>query len=648
MAGGLKRILAAAVLMAALMHPATADEGLSNLLLQGGLFGGATFHSADFRELPGAPNCCVTFGSGVGFGLDINFGAEFDTKSEVFNGTLRLGATVGYQLLSGTMTESEVVGNIIDGETVTDGVVQHDVELGYGLIAIRPYAAVPMPVVDGLFLTGGVLLGIPISTTIDQSQTLVEPKDDRYTFENGQRTRNKTSGELPDKSSLYAAVDLGFRYDVQLNESWTIAPAIRYQLGLTDIMVSTPWTISSFFGGVTLQVRLPNPTQHSPPVTRHSPPPPPPPPPPVVKVERVVTSRVLLASTVKGAERVNDTVRVPALDVVVSDTLYNAAPVIFFEKNSTQPLIGDGRAARYQQDVIRALRGYMRAHPDVHLTVTGVTARDEDKILAKERIQWAIRQLPIDQNHITLEQLRGDSLPYADLNDEFRRVQFRLDSTDVVIPVVSSSSRSNSVSIPMAGVHTLVCTPGPCNTTANAYAGDSPVPVTMQNGVATFTVPRKVLNVPNAISVSIRLETMDADSTSVIAEDNISLLLTERSFRRSVSRITVDGVLESNDRILGYFDFDESSFSSHDPSVVAEIKAALENGKRVVVIPSTDTFGNETYNRVLKQQRADAAITLLGAPRSAVDVDLESVTMGPIDTPMQRIASRSVRVRILE
>ncbi|RPI67819.1 MAG: hypothetical protein EHM43_06550, partial [Ignavibacteriae bacterium] len=249
-----RQLIALAAL--ALVHvQAEAQAEHTNVLLQGGLFAGPTIHNAQFTQLPGVPNCCVEFDGGTGLGYGIGIGAELDTRTSIFSNTLRLGVNLSYQALPGTLTQDEVVGNIISGSTVTDGVVEHTIDLSYGMVALQPYVAVPL--IAQLFVTGGFTVGMPLAATYEQQQTLVEPSDPDYTFENGSRTRAQQSGDLPDKASLFAALSIGARYDLAVNDALTVVPSITYQLGLTDIVSTVPWKVNAIFGGVTVQYRLP-------------------------------------------------------------------------------------------------------------------------------------------------------------------------------------------------------------------------------------------------------------------------------------------------------------------------------------------------------------------------------------------------------
>lgn len=614
----------------------------SPIYLQGGLFGGLASYNASFTELPGIPNCCASFDGGTGIGFDLNLGVEFDTYTTLFNNTLRIGATIGYQMLPGTLSQDEVVGNIIDGDEVTDGVVGHTLELDYSMVTLRPYAAWPTPL-RNLYLNTGLMFGIPMSSTVNQQQELKQPSDPRWTFENGQRTRNVVSAALPDASSFQAAIDLGARYDLRASDAVVISPAIRYQLALTDITTSTPWSINGFFGGVTVQYQLPTP--------KDAPPPPPPPPPPPVIVERIVEHSVELISEEQAKNGIvisGDTIHVAARSVLTSDTVYAAPPILFFEKNSTMPVIEENIASRYQRRVVKALSAYLKSNPNSTLTVIGSTSSDEESLLAKERISWVIAQLGIEKTRINSEQRRGSEVPHESLQAEMRRVEFKIDGRSSTIQVTGTRTEESVNTITMIALHEVSCSPGPCTSIIEAYAGNTRLPAEDNSGVIRLQIPRKVVSGSKHIPVSIRINLADTSGLSATAFDEAIVVVDDLSNTRESTRVSMTGAINSSDLVLGYFDFDQSAFSSVDQDVVASVLTAVRAGKRVVVLPSTDHFGEPDYNEALRQRRAQTAIKTLALPARSVEVDLESPVQTSDASLMQRVALRCVRVRIID
>jgi nucleoid DNA-binding protein len=103
-----------------------------------------------------------------------------------------------------------------------------------------------------------------------------------------------------------------------------------------------------------------------------------------------------------------------------------------------------------------------------------------------------------------------------------------------------------------------------------------------------------------------------------------------------------------NEVVIGYCDFDRSTFSSIDTAAVREVREAIKRGARVTVTPSTDGFGSYEYNEKLQRRRAAEAISVIGATSSQADIELTPVPTYIASTPMERVEQRSVRVRILE
>ena len=254
-------------------HMVKAGEELqrSPLSLQGSVAGGVSLHSASFTQLPGVPNCCVEFGSALGWAGDLGVGLEYDTRSRLFENTIKIGVSAGFGLYGGTLTENEEVGNIIDGNEVTDGIVQHDIALSSGIVLLSPYVALPVPVLQSLSLVLGIDVGTVLVSNVDQTQSIVEPQDSRYEFLEGGREKLLYSGSLPDKASLQSALNVGLRYDLALNDAWTIAPMIRYRWSFTSVMTSTEWNVNTLMAGIQVRYTLPK--------AEVAPPPPPPPPP---------------------------------------------------------------------------------------------------------------------------------------------------------------------------------------------------------------------------------------------------------------------------------------------------------------------------------------------------------------------------------
>ncbi|MBP6509012.1 MAG: hypothetical protein KA339_00540 [Candidatus Kapabacteria bacterium] len=618
----------------------TADTGRTSLRLFGGAFAGMNMHSGDFSALPGVPNCCVSFSSGSGFGLTINAGIETQLSAGLFDRPMYVGIAASYQMLSGTFTESEFVGNIINGSTVTQGLVEHELDASYGVIGIEPYVSLPILPSIPLSAHIGVLAGIPLGASYAQKQALTSPSDPGYTFENGSRERNISEGALPDASGLYAGIVLGLSYEINLGDGLTVSPEIRYQLGLTNVVSSVPWTISTFRGGATVQYRLPKSEPPPPPPPPPAPEPPPPPPPPPVIAE--LRSQV----RIEGRSAQGDTIDVAAINEVVATVSYEAAPVLFFEKNSTIPVASSSQLGMYQQNVLTAVRSYMQSHPNDRITIIGSSASDEAAPLARERVSWVVRELGLIDARMTVRTERATEAKYPELLDEQRSVSFLINDRAMVIPVIQRDTTRSASDIILPVAHLVTCEAGPCATQLRARFAGTDLSVQGSGPVYSVVLPQRLLLTEGQTEV-LEAQGTAKDTTGRIASSNDVVIIAPRVKSRSEVRTTVTPQrLEGEPILLGHFAFDGTTFITTNTDGVAEVRKALKDGKKVSLLASADNCGLADYNADLVQRRARAAVELLGVREQDVFITTICTTAEANTTPMDRVSNRSVRAII--
>ncbi len=619
-----------------------ADTALGRWIVQGGIYGSANMHSSSFRQLPGIPNCCVTFTGDLGFGGALVAGVEYVPETTLFGLPLRAGANVSYTLLTAALREPEVVGNIIRGNDVFSGTVEHRLAASYAPLSIEPYIALGLPGIQGLRLKLGVQAGIPIMATYEQSQMLLTPSDPAYTFENGSRTRARTEGSIPQTSALYAAAVVGLRYELQTSRQLVVAPEVQYNIGLTNIVKDLTWSISSIRFGVLFQYR---PERHveappPPPVA----PPPPPPPPVIARLESTLN-----VTGPDGKAPVNDTLHLPVVKEHTAATVYHAAPVVFFEANSTRPLATTSPAGSMQQDVVASVRAYMEAHPDVRLTVIGSTAADEDASLAKGRITWAVDQLGLDPGRLSVQPVVNQPARYPELADEQRMVRFAFNGAGKVLDVERNATTRTATDAEIRVAQMLVCEAGPCTSQWNASVQGTDVALAGGGEFRSMTIPAARLeSAREGILLNVSAHVQDTTGRNVASQVQAIIM------PDVVARTTTRSVLSSDDdasagdiHTLGYFDFDGTAFTSVNDDAIAMVREALRNGKRIRLYPGTDNLGTEQYNQQLQRARARAATQLVGAKERDADIHLTTTDPSVTSTPMGRMARRSVRVSIL-
>lgn len=637
-----RTFLSTCALLSALLFGSTVcraqaiDSTHTPLRLFGSAFVGPNLHSGDFTELPGVPNCCVSFSSGIGFGLTINAGIETELSLTVFERPVYLGIGASYQMLSGTFTESEFVGNIINGSLVTQGVVEHELDASYGVVGVEPYVSIPILPAVPLNVHLGMMAGIPLGATYDQKQTLTSPSDPGFTFENGSRERNTSTGNLVDASGLYAGLVLGLSYEINCGSDLTVSPEIRYQLGLTNIVSSLSWTASSLRGGATVQYRLPK--SQPPPPPPPAPEPPPPPPPVVAELRSQVR--------IEGRSERRDTIEVAVINEVVATVIYDAAPVLYFEKNSTVPVSSTSQLGMYQQNIVRAIRSYILDHPNDRLTIIGSSAADEVAQLSRERVSWAVRELGLGEARLTVRTERQTVAKYPELLDEQRSITFLINDRAVVIPVIQRDTTRSASDIVLPVAHLVTCEAGPCKTELRARFAGTDLSVQGSGPVYSIVLPQRLLLTEGQTELLEAKGTVrDTTGRSVASSDVV--IIAPRVKSRSEVRTTVTPQrLDGEPILLGHFAFDGTSFITTNDDGVEAVRKALKDGKKVSLLASADNCGLAEYNQELVQRRARAAVELLGVREQDVFISTICTTADANTTPMDRVSNRSVRAII--
>lgn len=609
----------------AALHLGVSAQERSPLSLSAELRGGAALHALQFSQLPSHPVCCVTFTDTWNWAASLEVGAEYRTGVRLPGGTLSMGLMAGAALMPLAMHQQERGINLVSDQNVFEGVIDHTLRLSYMAITLRPYVAIP--VASGLWAMAGMQAGFPASTRVDQQEVLVRPEG--YSFENGLRIRNVYSEPLPEATGIVLWADLALRYDLHLSDDVVFSPIVRYQHPLSNITSAVPWSVSTASAGV--QVRWNR---------RVEPPPPPPPPPPApapapaaIPAVAALQSSIVVTSPMPGTVERDGELYIPAIDVRQVDTLNRIYPAIFFAARSNEPVTAF-------DPVIQAVQQWLADRPEHRLTLAVYTSADEDRAIAKARVDAVLRNLTVDQNKVTIQLKPQSSVPYPELADEQRRVEFLVDGTLQPLTILRRSITETLLPVELSAVHQLTCEAGPCASVAAATADGQDVQVTLQRSVGKLTLHRKVLASGRPVSVEVRITTTDTTGAVTVATQTRSVRVVERS--RSVDSILQSG--SASELILGYFEFGSSTLHIIDSAVLRTAQRALDQGKRIQLIAGSDGFGTEDVNRQLRARRAQAARALFVSDRIETIQEAARSVAAP---PMERIAQRSIRLRIL-
>lgn len=220
-----------------------------------GIYGdyGLNMHTADFRALPGVPNCCPKFQDGDGLGLSFGALFEMDMTSELF-----LSARLGYSDISGKLTRVEPT-TIILNNTPVDGEFTHTVDAKIQAITTRILAG--YRIIPNISFYAGFGVGNVINATYEQVETITNPSD-RGTFidgdtgfDTGKRTRNESYGDIPYQNSLRLFLSAGIGYELPLNSdnSFRLMPEVNFDFALSNVVNEIDWKINELKAGIALK-----------------------------------------------------------------------------------------------------------------------------------------------------------------------------------------------------------------------------------------------------------------------------------------------------------------------------------------------------------------------------------------------------------
>ena len=210
---------------------------------------GINLHKADFREFKNVPTCCPVFETGHGSGFSLGALMEFDLPLN-----LRIGLRAGISTLNGELSKDESIPVRI-GNSVVNGKFAHILNSEFMLINFDPYF-IYSPV-ENFGIHFGGRIGNITTATFDYKEKITNPSDQGVFVDNGKRTRNEQSGDIPEYNAAYGSIFMWLSYELPLNRSGSLklVPEVFYFQGLSNMADQKDWTISSLSGGLAVKYR---------------------------------------------------------------------------------------------------------------------------------------------------------------------------------------------------------------------------------------------------------------------------------------------------------------------------------------------------------------------------------------------------------
>lgn len=630
----MRHLLLAALLSLGGGYIQAADTTLTRMSVGGGIAAGINQYSANFRQLSTFPACCPEYTAGSGFHLGYSLHLAYLPESELFGMPYSYGARLSAAGLSGVLTDDEEIGMVINGSEVVRGMARHTIDATFTTVGIEPYFQLQRVAGTQFSTSIALFAGFPVSTTFNQKEELVEPTDPAYTYETGSRSRGIANGEIPSPASPFIAAVLGIGYIHELDAQRAIEPRVETLIGLTDLTSAVSWGVTSFRVGVNFHYRVPKPVI--------APPPPPPPPPPVETPKRVpVLSSKLMVPQITPSQLSG------LRNIVVTREYIDAAPVMFFAKNSTEVVGTTKTQSRLQQDVSLAITAYMRQHPEAKLTLVGSAAYDEDQAVARERVSYVTRMLGLPTEQLERRLVKQPAPEYPELAEEHRSVQFLVNGAPQIFRVERTTDSSETVTPLRIPVGHLVSCDTSCTSSLSASIAGRMLRVEGDAPTYTVVIDSTAMQLMKQGEFAVIRGQVAFEGTATGSQEQISY--TNIDPRVSVRLLPAGQTNNNISSTLCYFDFNGASITSFNERAFDVIKEAVAGGKRVEIVATTDHLGTDASNAVLAERRAATAIerlVSLGIPKDRIITATYQSIATENTTPMERIANRSVKMII--
>lgn len=617
-------------------------QEFTRYFLTGGVSLSGNIHSSSFVQLPTVPNCCTNFTGGFGFGASVFAGMEYLPSSKMFGREYHPAFSVSMSWLSASLKENAVFANAINGNTVEQAISEHRIDASIAVLALEPSIYVTPSVNFPLDVKLGFLAGIPISASYTQAETLLSPSN--RLFENGLKVRNESNGSLPEKSPMYLAALIGARYNFMESGNFAFSPEIQYNLGLTNIVSSLTWKISSIRAGIAVRYHIPVPTVPPPPPT----PPPPPPTPKTLSMKFTISH--------DGRElQPADSVFVP---VTVSREIsaFAVTPQIFFGKNETALKMNDetepSNTESAQKNPLSAIAQYLQTYNSVTVVISASADASEEKGIAEKRAE-AITQY-LQQKGITASRWKINILNASlstnlreELLEEQRFVSVSFSDKQTVLPLESRHETTRTVPILFKIDPKLVAEATPITFDGQAsLAGKPHQHLSEKQSILTFD-ELMLEGLPSPKRMIVNITVIDAEQKRVGVQQ--FYIIAPRKIINETKHIALtnsENDSTSEQLILGYFNFDRAEFSAINDEAVLRVKNAIKEGKQLEFMPLTDNLGTPEHNARLAQERGRAALKLLNLKANEVNFSTPKDSFFSNSTPSGRIMNRSVVVKI--
>jgi len=618
-----------------------------------GLFGHASYimSTASFTALPNVPCCSPGFGNSQQWGFDAGLLLDLPlSRYFVVSGKL------GYFMYGAPVSSSEFRLMNVGGEAVP-GEIQHTIDVSRNAIALE--ATIGLQPVRDLTIYAGPHLGFLIARSYTQSEELVAPSTG--TFENGERTRLQSSGDLPNAVNPALYLTMGASYDIALTaeRTWFVGPDLAYMLPLTKVVSDLDWKTSLLRAGITVKYS-----------------------PPGAEGPRGPDYKAQLSASVSASGIESDGRELPSVTLRIEEFLSTQMkpllPYVFFTENSSQippryvrrtpetirqfseQRLHNASMLDTYHEVLNIIGRRMLEYPESQITITGCTseqgAEAANSKLADQRAS-AIRDYltqtwSIASGRITVQSRALPSIPSnvkeRDGVEENRRAEITTTDPRVLDPVWTTDT-SRTVTPPgvrfrmlgtvEAGLDSWTLQAKQDDVVIKEFSGRDSLPVyvdwDLQNDQTH--VPRAPSSIDYVLSVKDLTGNITSDEGPSIGVEQVTIT---KKRRERIKDMEIDRYS------LISFDFADSTISAQNARLLDRIKKNVSLAANVHVSGHTDRIGDPAFNQRLSEGRARNVASSLNSGTMSVEGKGAQGLLYNNDLPEGRFYSRTVNILV--
>lgn len=606
-----------------------ASEVDSAFRFVGSIGGGASYHSGGFSGIPSVNTCCTTYPNTQSPLFEFMLGMRTSNALKQDKFTLQGSIQTSFSQFNAPFSSRDLVGNFINGNTVTQVLVDYSLALSGMMIGLEPrlhlhYSTLPISLFMG-FNASSIIVN-----NANQTERIIKPSDINYT--NGTKELNRYDGNIEGMNSLLFSGIVGMEYQFALQKHISLIPSIAYRTYFNSFIADHPWSMNGLIASIGMSYAFPKPEK---PIEI-----PPPPPPPIEEKEPEITLSMHFHALLKDAMvEFGDTIPYPYERIITVETRA-IAPIYLFAQNSSESISEYGHEETALHIAIK--------QNNAPLKILAMASDQESENMAQARAAFIKKKLLSINPEISIQAetriIKTKGLRYPELLDESRMVM--ITHADGTLPIYT---RTDTQLVFQETSIRLITEPSITGARIAGMASLGNVKnKTIEEPDITFSFSPSVAD-PNETQKFIAQSFVTLEP-NLKSKSRIELYIRPILLRENVNEIQNSNT--SKEFILGYSDFDEGSLSMIDQSVIQRIKKAMSSGTPITMIPLIDDLGKSDHNSILAKERVRSALKLLESEigKDAVkNITIASPRVFQTDGKVSgRILHRGISIRIGE